>query len=135
MRVFRVLANVACETATTTIPHQVVTVLGLHLTNVATGTLLAQHRVRNGVPEILQTMSLIWPRRFVQRLPCDLDHAVPRMHHVFCNRGNPVGMTTAAGALGVFEFTRKSDQAIVCIIFERCRIATGMAGYAAVGSK
>ena len=135
MRVFRVLANVTCETATTTIPHYVVTVLSLRLTNVATGTLLTQHRVRNAVPEILQTVSLIWPNRFAERLPCYLDHAVRGMHHAFCNRGNPVGMATAAGALGVCEFTGKCNQAVVRITFNRCRVVTGMAGDATTWRK
>ena len=37
-------------------------------------------------------------------------------------------MATAAGALGVCEFTGKCDQAVVCITFDRCRVVTGMAG-------
>ena len=83
MRVIRILTNVTCETATTAIPHYIVTVFCSGLTNVATRTLLAQHRIRNAVPEILQTVSLIWPNRFIERLPCHLHHAVPRMHHAF----------------------------------------------------
>ena len=44
-------------------------------------------------------------------------------------------MTTAAGASGVSELTGKNDQVIVCIIFETCRVVTGMAGDATAGCK
>jgi len=118
----------ACKTAAATIPHYIVTVLGFRLANVATGTLLAQHRVRNAVPEFLQTAGVCRPRRPVNRMPGHLDHGVPRMHHAFRNRGNPVGMTGAACALGVIEFAGECNQAIVRITFDRCRAVTGMAG-------
>jgi len=44
-------------------------------------------------------------------------------------------MATAAGALGVCEFTGKCNQAVVCITFDKCRVITGMAGDATIRCK
>ena len=44
-------------------------------------------------------------------------------------------MATAAGALGVCEFTGKCNQTVVCIAFCKCRVVTGMTGNATAGCK
>lgn len=54
MRIFRILIDMTCQAATTTIPHDVVPVLGLLLADVAAGTLLAQHGIGNAMTERLQ---------------------------------------------------------------------------------
>ena len=51
MGVLRVLTDMAGQTATAAIPHYVVAVFCLRLSDMAAGTLLAQHRVCNAVPE------------------------------------------------------------------------------------
>ena len=117
--VFRVILDMTGQAATTAIPHYVVTVLGLRLTDVATGTLFAQHRVRNAVPERLQIVSALWPGRSIEYLPRNLNHTARHMHQVCCYRRDSFGVAVAAGTRGVVQFARKSDQSLVCIVLER----------------
>ena len=60
MCVLWIITDMASQTSTTTIPHNIVAMSGLRLAHVATGALLAQHRVRNAVPQGLQIGRALW---------------------------------------------------------------------------
>lgn len=109
VRIFRISADMTGEAATTAIPHYIVAVLGLRLSDVATGTLFAQHRIRNSVAESLQAGLVILFARLIEYLPCNLDETASGMHQAFIYRRHPVGVAVAAGALRIVKFTREGD--------------------------
>ena len=79
----------AGQAATAAIPHYVVAVFGLCLSDMATGTLLAQHRVRNTVPERLKIDRFIRTGVFVEQLSSHSNDASSVMHQVIRDGSNP----------------------------------------------
>jgi hypothetical protein len=123
----------AGQTATAAIPHYVVTVFGLCLSDMATGTLLAQHRVRNTVPERLKSDRFIRTGVFVEQLSSHTNNASSVMHQIIRDGSNPVVMTVSAATLGIGQFARKSKQSIVRVVLCGCLVIPGMAASAISG--
>ena len=135
MRVFRVLIDMTRQAAAATIPHNIVTVLGFCLSDMATGTLLAQHRVRNTVPERLKIDRLVRADATVQQLSCNPDDASAVVHKIVRHRRNAIAMTASAAALRVGQFAGKSKHSIVCAVLGGCFVIAGMAANAIYGGK
>lgn len=116
----------ARKATATPIPHHVVAVSGLRLTEVTTGALLAQHRVGNAVPESLQIGGVVRSDRLIQGFARNENHAARGVHQVFCNRRHTVGVTAATSALCILKFARESDQPGVRVGFDSCLIVAGV---------
>ena len=135
MCVLRVVTDMAGQTATAAIPHYVVTVFGLCLSDMATGTLLAQHRVSNTVPERLKIDRLIRTGVLVEQLSSHSDDASSVMHQIIGDGSNPVAMTVSAASLRIGQFARKSKQPIVRVVLCGCLVIPGMAANAIICCK
>jgi hypothetical protein len=125
----------AGQAAAAAIPHYVVTVLGLRLSDMATRALLAQHRVRNTVPERLQVDRFIRTGVIVEQLSSDPNDASSVMHQVIRNGSNPVVMTVSTATLCIGQFAGKTKQSIVRAVLCGCRVIPGMAANAIICCK
>jgi len=135
MCILRVLTDMAGQTATAAIPHYVVTVFGLCLSDMATGTLLAQHRVRNTVSERLKVDRFLRTGVFVEQLSSNPNDASSVMHQVIRDRSNPVVVTVSTATLRIGQIAGKSKQPIVCAVFCGCFVIPGMAANAIICCK
>ena len=135
MRIFRVLTDMAGQTATAAIPHYVVTVFGLCLSDMAIGTLLAQHRVRNAVPERLKVDRFIRTGVFVEQLSSHPNDASSVMHQIIRDRNNPVVMAVSTATLRIGQFAGEAKQPIVRAVLGGCSVVPGMAANAIICCK
>lgn len=135
MGILRILTDMAGQTATAAIPHYVVTVFCFCLSDMAAGTLLAQHRVCNAVPQRLKIDRIVCANVIVQQLSCYPDDAATVMHKIVRHRRNAVAMTASAAALRVGQFAGKSKHSIVRAVLCGCLAVPGMAANAINGGK
>ena len=135
MRILRVLTDMAGQTATAAIPHYIVTVFSFFLSDMATRTLLAQHRIRNTVPERLKVNRFIRTGVFVEQLSSNPNDASSVMHQVIRNGSNSVVMTVSAATLRIGQFSGKIKQAFVRAVLCGCRVVPGMAANAIICCK
>lgn len=108
--ILRIVVYVASQAAAASISHYVELVSRLRLPKVAAGTLLAQHRIGNAVPQRLEVDGVIGTGGAIDQLPRHPYDACSRVHQALGDRSDVLGVAIAAGALRIREVAWKSDQ-------------------------
>ena len=116
MRRIRVLADMAGSAATTTIASDVQDPVRLRLAEVAAGTLFAEHRIRDGMPERLQVPGARSTGMAVDHGACRVDNAPTGVHQTVHDRVDAVTVTLATGLPRIGEIAGYCQQADVRIV-------------------
>ena len=135
MCIVGVLRDMAGQAAAAAAAGDVDGMRGLRLSEVATRTLFAQHRVGDGVPERLQVLRMFGTGMAVDDRARRVHHAARRVHEAGGDGRDAIGVAVTADLLRVVEIPRECDQARVRRRFIRLRVVAGMTKRAAARRK